>query len=403
MKLHTRWRTLITLVLAGALLSGALAAHAAAPAGVTIWGYQEGLALAEQDGLYGYANVKGDIVIPIQYTSALDFTLGLAQVRLGSRLGVILQDGTYLIRPEYGTLIHMNSGLYIAQKGMKWGVVSILPFPDGRGGTTNILYDFLYDSAEIVQTGGVDTLVLTQEGAKTRIPLFQINNILVEKQVPSARFPLVRNRLPDFTDVSPRQWYDLWVDLAYNLELMEGVGGNRFAPDATLTVAEAVKLAAFMESRYTGDDFHLQSNTNPVWYAPSVDYCIASGILAQGQFDSYDRPITRAEMAKLFAATSLAKGMPVLNSLDRVRASLPDVPAGSPSADDIYALYAKGVFTGSDSAMTFRPGDSITRAEVAAIVSRMARTEQRVTLWSSAAYYRSGSPATPSPSPAPAQ
>ena len=49
MKLHTRWRNLITLVLAGALLSGALAAHAAAPAGVTIWGYQEGLALAEID------------------------------------------------------------------------------------------------------------------------------------------------------------------------------------------------------------------------------------------------------------------------------------------------------------------------------------------------------------------
>lgn len=354
----------------------------AAPAGVTIWGYQEGMAKAQSpDGKFGYANARREVVIPMQYTSVLDFTLGLGQVQLGDRLGVIRQDGTYLIQPEYGSLFHMTGGLYIAQKGTKWGVVSLLPFPDGKGGTTQIFYDFVYDSARLTQVGGGEALLLTRDGETTVLPFYQINQLMLERQVPSARFPLNRGRLPDFADVSPRSWYDLWVDLAYNLELMEGVGNNRFAPDKHLTVAEAVRLAACMESRQRGDNFHQQSVSGTVWYRSSVEYCIASGILQQGEFTAYDRPVTRAEMAHIFAATSLGRAIPEKNSLERVKAAVPDVKAGDYAADDIYALYAKGVLAGSDGKLTFRPGDTVTRAEAAGIAARMARMEQRITLF----------------------
>ena len=65
-----------------------------------------------------------------------------------------------------------------------------------------------------------------------------------------------------------------------------------------------------------------------------------------------------------------------------MKSHLPDVKAGDYAADAIYSLYAKGVFTGTDGQLTFRAEGRLTRAEAAAIVSRMARTEQRITLWS---------------------
>ena len=361
-----------------ALLAGA------ALAAPRINGYTEGLALADENGLWGYADTAGNIVIPIQYTSAQSFRLGLAKVELKGKLGVIRPDGKVLIAAEYDTLNSVGYGVYMAQRGDYWGLLSIVPFSNGLGGETQELYPCTYDNLVLNQRNGLSVLEFTKDGVQTVVPVSTLPNLLVERKVPSAQFPLIQNRLPNFTDVGPRDWYDLWANLAYNVGLIDGKGDGTFDPNGTLTVAEAVKLAAYMESRYTGDDFHLQGISGTPWYRSSVAYCVASGIMKESDFDNYDRPITRAEMAKLFAATSLGRGMSALNNLERVKKSLPDVAAGDYAADAIYALYSKGVFTGTDGNMTFRPKDNLTRAEAAAIVSRMARTEQRITLWSSA-------------------
>ena len=64
-----------------------------------------------------------------------------------------------------------------------------------------------------------------------------------------------------------------------------------------------------------------------------------------------------------------------------MRQTVPDVTAATPYAEAIYSMYAKGVLSGVDGNFTFRPGGTVTRAEAAAIVSRMARAEQRITLF----------------------
>ena len=125
----------------------------------------------------------------------------------------------------------------------------------------------------------------------------------------------------------------------------------------------------------------------PPLMAPGARF-IASGIITEGEFTDYERPVTRAEMARIFAATALGRGMPEINSLERVKSHLPDVKAGDYAADAIYSLYAKGVFTGTDGQLTFRAEGRLTRAEAAAIVSRMARTEQRVNLWGTGTQFR---------------
>ena len=369
------------LLLALCLLLGGQAL--AAPEGAVVWGYSEGLAQCEYNGKWGFVDAQKRVVIPLKYNSVVSFSMGLAAVNLDGKLGVIRPDGTYLIQPEYGTLLPLDCGLYVVQKGTRWGVASILPFSDGQGGTTNLLYDLIYDSATITEQGGTRVLTLTRDGEVTKIPVFELPRILVEKGVPSARFSLTRGKLPDFSDVSPRDWFAVWVDIAYNVGLTSGVGGNRYAPEQTLTVAEVLKLAATMESRYKDDSFHTSSSTGPYWYSGAVNYCLASGIIQSGTFTQQDylRPATRREIAQIFAATSQAKHMKNINDLAKIKASVPDVKPGDAGADAIYSLYAKGVLTGVDSKLTFNPKGTVTRAEAAAIVARMARAEQRLTLW----------------------
>lgn len=368
----------------GRMAALALALCLAAPSSAlaaTIYGYQEGLAQAEEDGLWGFADAGGNMVVPAQYQSVLSFQLGVALVQTGGKLGAIRQDGSYLIEPIYDTLEGIGYGLYIGQRGDVWGLVSLVPFQE-EGTATQDFYPFVYSAVRTGQADGLEVLVFTQDGQDTLVPLSWLPGQMQERGVPSSQFPLIKGRLPSFSDVGPRDWFAVWVDLAYNLSLMEGIGEGRFAPAQTLTVAEAIKMAAFLESRYTGDSFHQQPTAGSPWYRASVAYCEASGILQPGQFTDFQRPITRAEMAGLFGATSLGRSMPEINDLERVRQSIPDLSADDPSAEAVYRLYAQGVLTGSDGALTFRPNDSLTRAEAAAIISRMARAEQRVRLWS---------------------
>lgn len=351
------------------------------PPPITIHGYNEGFAQAEQEGKWGFANTEGSIVIPIQYDSVLPFTLGVAAVDLGGKFGVIRPDGSYLLQPEYDSLLPVGYGLYMAQRDRRWGVVSILPYTASDGKSTNEVYPIAYASVELGTSGGLEALILTSPGGgRTVTPLFQLPGLLSSLGVPGSRFPLVRGRQVSFTDVAEEQWYSLWVDVAYNTGIMAGTGGNLFEPGRVITVAEALQMAANMDSRYRGDTFHTTTHVSTPWYTDAVNYCLASSIITPGAFDDYTRQITRRELAQVFAATSLAKSLPYRNSLSRVSAAVGDVNAAEPGADAIYGLYAKGILTGVDGALSFRPDSPVSRAEAAALAARLARPEQRVDL-----------------------
>lgn len=352
------------------------------PPPITIHEYSEGFAQAEQGGKWGFAGGDGSVVIPIQYDSVVPFTLGMATVNLNGKLGVIRPDGEYLIQPEYDTLISVGYGLYMAQRGGLWGVVSILPYTAADGRTTNEIYPITYASVELGTSGGLEALILTSPGGgRTTTPLFQIPSMLSNLGVPGGRFSLTRNRQAAFADVAGEEWYSLWVDVAYNTGIMAGTGGNLFEPGRVITVAEALQMAANMDSRYRGDTFHTTAHVSTPWYTDAVNYCLASNIITRSSFDDYTRQITRRELAQVFAATSLAKSLPYRNSLSKVIAAVGDVSADDPAADAIHGLYAKGILTGVDGALSFRPDAAVSRAEAAALAARLARPEQQVDLF----------------------
>ena len=101
-----------------------------------------------------------------------------------------------------------------------------------------------------------------------------------------------------FTDVPADEWYYENVRAAYEYGLIDGRSETQFAPDGTLTVAEAIKMAATIHSIYqTGSaDFAV---SDP-WYLVYVDYALENGILSAARTD-YNTSASRAVFASVLA------------------------------------------------------------------------------------------------------
>ena len=104
------------------------------PAGVAIDyspGVTEGLIAFEQDGLYGYLNTEGEVVIPAQYDSAEGFMDGYAEVGLLDEVGthaIIDRSGNVVISGLDATYYGVVDGaLFIVEEYSDWSLIE----PDG--------------------------------------------------------------------------------------------------------------------------------------------------------------------------------------------------------------------------------------------------------------------------------
>ena len=177
---------------------------------------------------------------------------------------------------------------------------------------------------------------------------------------------------PAFQDVSNGAWYAKSVRTCTSYNLMKGVSEKKFNPTGTLTVAEALTLSVRVHSIY-------ETGTAPApakkgrWYQPYVTYALKNGLIKEGDFTNFDRPVTRAETAYLFAGALPPAELHAINSIK----SLSDVPKGKFYYPTLL-LYNAGVLTGTGPDARFRPDATLLRAEAAAIVSRMAVPALRV-------------------------
>ena len=187
----------------------------------------------------------------------------------------------------------------------------------------------------------------------------------------AATFEKTRVYAGEFTDVAQNEWYAAEVANTYELGLMNGIGGGLFDPDGKVTVAEAVTMAARAGAIHADAKIPAADGE---WYIQYVNYALAAGIIQPGQFDSFDRAATRAEVAGIFEKALPADRFAEKNAVEAVN----DVAPSNPYAQSILRLYKAGVVMGSDSYGNFRPYDDITRAEAAAIINRVALPENRL-------------------------
>ena len=178
-----------------------------------------------------------------------------------------------------------------------------------------------------------------------------------------------------FTDVPEKQWYYDDVVSAHEMGLIDGKTATLFKPDDNLTYAEAVKLAACMNQRYTTGSVSLK-NGKP-WYQTYVDYCKIKGIISVDY--AWDQPATRAGYMEIFANALPGTALQAVNNVPD--GTIPDVPMTHNQADAIYKLYRAGIVQGSDAAHNCNPASVIKRSEVAAILTRMMDSDQRISFY----------------------
>ena len=185
-----------------------------------------------------------------------------------------------------------------------------------------------------------------------------------------------------FADVNENIWYGVngqgVVATAYEYGLMKGADASTFNPEGNMTIAEAVTIAARVHSIYNGGDGEFTQSS--LWYQVYVDYAVTNRIISAGTFSNYEKAATRTEMAYIFARTSVPVVLAFneMNGPENTVNSLPDVSSATPYQGEIIKLYEAGILTGSGDSGAFHPDSSITRAEAAAIISRVILPDARV-------------------------
>ena len=182
------------------------------------------------------------------------------------------------------------------------------------------------------------------------------------------------DRIP-FVDVPLSEWYYNDVFIAYHQGLINGMTDYSFGPDNNLTIAHALKFAACMHQIYTEGKVSLPMVSGSDWYLVYLDYCLANGIIAPGQFSNYNATATRAQFAVIFANALPAEAYTQINTI--ADGAIPDVSATTYGADAVYKLYRAGITQGS-TGNVYMPESPIRRCEVAAILTRMMNEEERM-------------------------
>lgn len=181
-----------------------------------------------------------------------------------------------------------------------------------------------------------------------------------------------------FLDADESAWYGSQqqgvIKSVVQLGIMNGYTDGTFHPIGNITLSEAIKMAAVVHATCNNQTISFSASDGGKWYDAYLNYCVKNRIVSSDEYSSLDAYATRAQIAHIFAkATS---DFVVVNDVDYDY--IPDVSERSEYADEILALYRAGILTGDERTRAFRPFDTITRAEAAAIISRVALPTTRI-------------------------
>lgn len=144
-----------------------------------------------------------------------------------------------------------------------------------------------------------------------------------------------------FTDVPSGSWYREYVRAAWEDGLINGVAEHSFAPDGTLSLSQAVTLAARMHQLDQEGTVTLV-NGEDIWYAPYVDYAEETGIIEREYYAGrWEETATRSEFIEIFYSVLPASEYTEINIVDD--GAIPDVHPSQSYGPEVYAFYRAGI------------------------------------------------------------
>lgn len=187
-------------------------------------------------------------------------------------------------------------------------------------------------------------------------------------------------RKGNFSDIDGHWARHIIKNLAYS-DLVNGMGDGTFAPNKTVTRAEFIKMAyKTLNSETTTYDGRFSDVNADAWYANIVMSADNAGLIAEElKADKKllpDAAITREEAASIAAATAK-----VLGADSKASVSFTDDAQISDWARlSVKDATSYGVISGYDDG-TFKPGNSITRAEAAQILLNLIEIKGRMNIY----------------------
>jgi hypothetical protein len=138
--------------------------------------------------------------------------------------------------------------------------------------------------------------------------------------------------------------------------IVKGYPDGAFHPSDTVSCGEALKLILLSVG------FDPQTPTGGNWASGYLTLALSKGIVPDGEITDLDAVVSRQSIAQI-AAKSLG-----LEPIETQETTFADTTDGF-----ALALYHAGIFTGSAGAggLMFHPQDSITRAEMSAVIWRI--------------------------------
>ena len=174
-----------------------------------------------------------------------------------------------------------------------------------------------------------------------------------------------------FLDVNEGDWFYDAVAYAYENGLMDGVGGNRFAPNSETTRAQLVTILYRLEGEpaVTGD-LPFTDVEAGTWYTNAVGWAAQNGIVNGVGDDTFapGNDLTREQLVTILYRYAESKGYDVSASADL---------AGYPDGEEIQAYareamawaVAENIIQGMEDD-TLKPAGNASRAQIATILMR---------------------------------
>lgn len=191
------------------------------------------------------------------------------------------------------------------------------------------------------------------------------NNAAVEE-----KFSAV-NTYPGYTDVTETDWFYDNAKLCYEIGLMTGTDVG-FEPTKVLTTGECVTLAARVKAALREETIPA-ATPGEAWWTPYNSY-LFSGPSEHG-VNSGDDYASRSQFLSMLYGAIDGYESSLLAAINDVKA-LPDPDLANVVV--VLQFYNAGILTGTDKYGTFAGTKSLTRAEAAAMVSRIVRPALRL-------------------------
>ena len=171
-----------------------------------------------------------------------------------------------------------------------------------------------------------------------------------------------------FTDVPAEHWAYSSVEEMASRGVVSGVGGNRYAPDNTVSYAE---FATMIARSFYGDQI---GTGGEAWYSAFLDTVTQAGAVKGTRLEEDPalavEGISRYDMAQVMYNVMVQKGTAIPGDFDPAQiGDWSSVPSGYQEA--VSACYSLGTLSGTDDRGTFSGDSVMTRAQAAVVMDRL--------------------------------